>query len=110
LCGFAAAARLHLRLVLGAPVQLYVERLSSEVLRELELVPAERGAKVDVHVRQPRWPTAVFKASVLRDRAPVADVIQCWLDVVDHPARGKEQADLIREELFVPHLFGGSRP
>jgi hypothetical protein len=37
----------------------------------------------------------------------VADVIQCWLDVADHPVRGAEQAERLWERVLQPHLVEG---
>jgi hypothetical protein len=33
---------------------------------------------------------------------PVSDIIQVWLDVGQHPARGKEQADIIWRKILAP--------
>jgi len=38
---------------------------------------------------------------------PVADVIQCWLDVSSHPARGAEQAAFIWKRVLGPALASG---
>jgi len=32
----------------------------------------------------------------------VSDIIQVWLDVVNHPSRGEEQAKLIYEKILRP--------
>jgi hypothetical protein len=44
----------------------------------------------------------VFRASVVRDGVPVADILQVWLDVGAHPARGEEQAEEIRHRVLAP--------
>lgn len=36
----------------------------------------------------------VFHAAVERAGMPAGDILQAWLDVSNHPARGKDQADL----------------
>ena len=43
-----------------------------------------------------RQTARVFSAAFVRkDGVPVSDILQVWLDVSEHPSRGKEQADLI---------------
>ena len=42
----------------------------------------------------------MFRAAVERDGVPAADILQVWLDVSNHPARGKDQADLLRKRVF----------
>jgi hypothetical protein len=51
-------------------------------------------------VRVPKNPEAVFRAAVERDGVPANDILQVWLDVSNHPARGKDQADLLRKRVF----------
>jgi hypothetical protein len=51
-------------------------------------------------VRVPKNPQAVFRAAVEREGVPAADILQVWLDVSNHPARGKDQADLLRKRVF----------
>jgi hypothetical protein len=48
----------------------------------------------------PKNPQAVFRAAVEREGVPAADILQVWLDVSNHPARGKDQADLLRKRVF----------
>jgi hypothetical protein len=33
---------------------------------------------------------------------PSSDILQVWLDVSQHPSRGKEQADLIWRRVLAP--------
>jgi hypothetical protein len=56
--------------------------------------------QADVFVRVPKNPEAVFRAAVERDGVPATDILQVWLDVSNHPARGKDQADLLRKRVF----------
>jgi hypothetical protein len=35
---------------------------------------------------------------------PVADIVQVWLDVSNHPARGKEQAEQIWKRVLAPSI------
>jgi hypothetical protein len=74
----------------------YLEDISPAYLLRLGLRVAEPGEIVDVLVRQPRFPEAVFRGATIRDRIPVSDVLQCWLDVADHPARGEEMVTHFR--------------
>ncbi len=96
---FSACEHLGFRFVHGVPDFIYAEEPSPSVLDGLGLVQSEPGERIDVMVRRPRWREAVFRGCVTsqgaRPTVPVADVIQCWLDLVDHPARGREQADVI---------------
>jgi len=97
---FAAAALLGFKFVHGIQPHLYIERLDREALRELG-VSLEVGSKQpDVFVRIPRNPESVFRAAVERDGVPATDVLQVWLDVSNHPARGKDQADLLRKRVL----------
>jgi hypothetical protein len=64
-------------------------------LDAIGLVKANMNDAVQIVVRIPRWPRAVFRAAVDRDGVQVSDILQLWLDVSEHPARGAEQADEI---------------
>jgi hypothetical protein len=90
---FAACRELGVGVVRGAPLHLYCEDSSDPFLARLGLHVAAPGEAADVIVRRPRFPESVFRACVTVDDAPVADIVQCWLDVSFHPARGSEQAD-----------------
>jgi hypothetical protein len=101
---FAAVAHLGLRFVHGAPLHLYVEDLSDATLDRLNLVRAESSQASPVILMKPRWPESVFRAAVERDGQPTADILQCWLDVSQHPARGQEQADVLWTRVLAPAL------
>ncbi len=62
----------------------------------------------DVYVRRPASRESIFRGSVVRDGVPVADVVQVWLDVSSHPARGAAQAEEIRRRVLTPFLKGNS--
>lgn len=97
LAGFAACG-LHGQLaVRGGPLQLYMEAPSLSGLRALGLRVLEGGepGKGDVVIWVPRFPQAVFRGVQDQGGLPVCDILQCWLDLRDHPARGREQADAI---------------
>jgi hypothetical protein len=88
---FAAADALGLGVVRGAPLHLLVEDASDEFLEQLGLHRSIRQA--DIVIRRPRFPECAFRGLVERDGVPIADALQCWLDVSSHPVRGREQAD-----------------
>lgn len=97
---FAAAEVLGFKFVHGIQPHLYIERIDQEALRELGLSLETAGHQADVLVRVPKYPEAVFRAAVERDGVPTSDILQVWLDVSNHPARGKDQADLLRKRVF----------
>jgi Holliday junction resolvase len=105
---FAAADALGLGFVRGAPVHIYLERLTLDALNRLGLAIDHSARPSDVTVRIPANPEAVFRPRVFPDYVPVSDVLQVWLDVSTHPARGKEQAREIQRRLLKP-LFGKQR-
>lgn len=96
---FAACRSLGVGFVRGAPVHLVCEDVSPGFLKELELVPVDHRAESELIVVRPRFPEAVFRGCILAEDAPVADILQCWLDVSFHAARGEEQADEIAARL-----------
>ena len=88
----------------GAPGHVYVEDLSGEVLNALGLLRAGPGDPVDVFLRKPRFAESVFRGAVTREGVPVCDVIQCWLDVMNHPGRGSEQGEVLYSQAIEPVL------
>ena len=97
---FAAAEALGFKFVHGTQPHLYIERLDRKALRELGLSLEVTGHQADVFLRVPKNPEAVFRAAIERDGVPANDVLQIWLDVSNHPARGKDQAHLLRKRVF----------
>jgi hypothetical protein len=97
---FAAAEVLGFKFVHGVQPQLYIERIDQETLRELSLSIEPAGREPDIFVRVPKYPEAVFRAAVERDGVPASDILQVWLDVSNHPARGKDQANLLRKRVL----------
>ena len=53
-------------------------------------------------LRVARFPESTFRGAVRRDGVMLADVIQVWLDVLNHPTRGKEQAEHIFRKMLRP--------
>jgi hypothetical protein len=89
---FAAADALGFGHVHGAARHVYIERLDPWAWDALGLAPAQPGYPIDVCIRVPRAPRSVFRGAVLRDGILMCDILQVWLDVAEHPARGREQA------------------
>jgi hypothetical protein len=104
---FAAADALGLGFVQGVPPHIYLERLTLDSLNRLGLV-IDHSAHPDVIIRIPANRKAIFRAAVERQDVPVSDVLQVWLDVSTHPARGREQAREIRQRVL-KSLFAKSR-
>jgi len=92
---FAAAEALGFGFVHGVPPHIYMERFEPAVLEKwgLSLEGAEHSP--DAFIRIPANPEAVFRAAVVKDGVPCADILQVWLDVSEHPSRGRAQADEI---------------
>jgi hypothetical protein len=92
---FEAAEALGTGFVRGVKPYLYLERLNAEVLKDLGLSGDTEEKEADLYVRIPGNRESVFRGVVRKDGVPVSDILQVWLDVGQHPSRGKEQADLI---------------
>jgi len=104
---FSAADALGFGFVQGAPPHIYLERLTLDSLHRLGLV-IDHSRPADVYLRIPANRKAIFRASVTREGVPTSDILQAWLDVSTHPARGREQAREIRQHALKP-LFGKRR-
>ena len=104
---FAAAEQLGFGFVHGIKPYVYVERFDRPVLQRLGLAQAQPGEALDLNLKVPLAPQAVFRAAVWRHGLPVADILQVWLDVGNHPARGQAQAAEIEHRLLAPLLAEG---
>jgi hypothetical protein len=100
---FAAADALGFGFVHGVPPHIYVEDLGPSGLRQMGL-SAEVSGQPDVLLRLPSAPEAVFRGAVRKAGVQACDVIQMWLDVSAHPARGHEQAALVHRRILQPLL------
>jgi hypothetical protein len=97
---FAAADGLRVGHVSGVPRHISVRRMprfnraspGSNPWNALLPFPKEAP---HVLLRVARFPESTFRGAVRRDGVMVADVIQVWLDVLNHPTRGQEQAEHI---------------
>ncbi|MGA2814277.1 MAG: hypothetical protein ABSG16_23000 [Candidatus Acidiferrum sp.] len=106
---FEAAEALGIGFVHGVKPYLYLERLNAEVLKELGLSGDAEEKEADLFVRIPGNRESVFRGVVRKDAVPVSDILQVWLDVGQHPSRGKEQADLIWRKIL-SSAFESSEP
>jgi len=104
---FSACDALGVGHVRGAPIHLYVRSVEPELLERLGVAIAPSGQQPDLLLRVARWPESLFRAAVHVDGVPVADVIQCWLDVSGEPARGGEQAAFIWRRVLGPAIANG---
>ena len=104
--------------MLGAPVHFYLESVTEENLRRFGLERAGPDT-AQLRVIEPTWPESVFRAAVrVQTRhglfVPACDIVQTWLDISDHPVRGREQADEIERDVLTKWVFtepsDGSRP
>jgi hypothetical protein len=106
---FAAADALKFGFVQGVPPDIYVERVQPSSLGSWKnLRQCVPGEPPDVLLRQAPVPNSVFRGMVSVDGAAVSDVLQVWLDVASHPARGREQADVIRQRVLDPIINKGA--
>ncbi len=107
---FAACDALGVGHVRGAQVHLYVRHLEPQLLERLGLAITPNGQQPDLVLRVARWSESIFRASVNIDGVPMADVLQCWLDVSGEPARGVEQAEFIWRRVLGPAIANGEPP
>jgi hypothetical protein len=94
---FAAAESLGFGRVPGTLPSFYLASLDRAVLSSMGLSPDGAEYRPDLLVRVPTFRKSVFRAAVTRDRVPVADIIQVWLDVSSQPERGEAQASEISQ-------------
>ncbi|HTV55131.1 MAG TPA: hypothetical protein VMI06_09465 [Terriglobia bacterium] len=90
--------------VRGVASHLYLERLDYAALKRLGLSVEDAGRTPDVQLRVPENEESIFRPVVWNGGVPVSDVIQIWLDVANHPARVKEQAEQIWTKVLGPAL------
>jgi hypothetical protein len=101
---FAAADALKLGFVHGAPTHIYVADLHPRVLSQMGLIRSQPGQPSDVFVRVPLARESVFRGAVTADGLRVCDALQVWLDVANHPSRGKEQAQIVFNRVIKPMI------
>jgi DNA-binding MarR family transcriptional regulator len=101
---FAAAEALGVGFVQGVPPVVYIERMHADLIRQLG-ISEEKAIQADLYLRIPSPKDAIFRAAVEHKGVLVSDALQVWLDVSNHPSRGKEQADRIRDQVLRPLLI-----
>lgn len=89
----------------GVSPHILVKQYSPELLKALKLTLAEPGESVDVFLQEPHFPQAVFRGVQMIENCPIADILQCWLDVAAYPARGDEMAQLLYDHVIEPFLI-----
>ena len=98
---FAAAQELRLGFVSGVPPYVYVQRIQPANLAAWKnLRPCSPGEPPDLIVREAPAVQSVFRGLVRPEGLAACDVLQVWVDVASHPARGREQADMIRKRVL----------
>ena len=86
---------------------LHVGLPLEEAMRELDLIEDD-GPSPALRMQRADYPEGVLRGCVLgADKVPVADVLQCYLDVRQSAARGLEQADHLYERVLAPHFERG---
>jgi hypothetical protein len=105
---FAAAEAFGLKFVHGSVPHIYLERLDREALAQLGMSVEDAERRPDAIVMAPENPESVFRAAVCRDEVLISDILQVWLDVSNHPARGPDQAKIIARKVLAK-LFSQGR-
>lgn len=97
--GFSACREHGVAVTPAGAVEVYLRSL--ELAAEVRLTSTPAGETPDVLARVPEAPESVFRGvAQARDGTMYADLIQCWLDLVDLSAQGRQQADVIRKRRF----------
>jgi len=104
---YAAADALRLGHVEGVPPHVYAERLPpADVPGGESLRPCAAGEAPHFIFRKAPTPQSVFRGVVRPAGVAACDVLQVWLDVAADPARGREQAELIRRKVLQKVIAG----
>jgi hypothetical protein len=104
---FAAADSLGLGFVRGAVPHIYLEQFDAVALDHLGVSARLPEGPPDAYIRIPENKEAVFRSAVRHNGIPVSDILQVWLDVSNHPTRGKEQAGEIWKRVLASALLKG---
>jgi hypothetical protein len=92
-----AAASLVAPFVRSTDIYFYVPGGRAPVAKALDLVPVEFGG--NVYIVTPSDESVLFDARTVRGLMVVSD-LQLYLDLIKYPARGREQAEHLRERLL----------
>lgn len=94
--GFGACKALGVLHAAVDSTDLHIAMPEEAFLKRFELERCdERDAQL--HLLRTNNPQSVFRASVVKGKVQVVDAFQAALDVITHPARGREQAEHIVE-------------
>jgi len=104
---FAAADSLGFGFVRGAVPHIYLEQFDAVALDHLGLSARQPEGPPDAYIRIPESKESVFRSAVRENGVLVSDILQVWLDVSNHPTRGKEQAHEIWKRVLAPALLKG---
>ncbi len=99
---FAAADELDIGHVSGVPPYVYVHKLPKVGSPDWSGLMAFPSGRPDLILRQASFPQSTFRGAIHHNGILVADIFQVWLDVMNHPTRGTEQADLIYKKYLLP--------
>ena len=100
---FAAASLLDSGHVADGLPWLYVRKLPEFPAQAWpDLVEVSPGEPLQLILKQAAAPRSVFRGAVQVRGARVSDILQVWLDVSSHPARGSEQADHLARTVLAP--------
>lgn len=105
----AAADALGFGFVRGAAPHIYLEQFDAVALDQLGLSAPQSEGPPDAYIRIPENKEAVFRSTVRHNGVLVSDILQVWLDVSNHPTRGKEQGHEIWRRVLAPALLKDAR-
>lgn len=100
---FAAASLLDSGHVADGLPWVYVRKLPKFPQQAWpELVEVLPGEPPQLFLKQAATPESIFRGAVQVQGAWVSDIVQVWLDVSSHPARGSEQAVHLARTVLAP--------
>lgn len=102
----AACDGLGFGVVRGGPKHVYLNHWSPELLMRCDLSPAPPGGDWVMALRQPSAPESLRRGRVLVQGVWCADLLQCYVDLLDYPVRGYEQT----KEIWQRARGFGERP
>lgn len=101
---FSAADELHIGHVGGVPAYVHVRKLPPVGASDWSELMVHPGERPELILRQAPFPQSIFRGAIDKNGLMVSDIIQTWLDVMHHPTRGAEQADLIYTKFLMPMM------